>query len=90
MYLCLFSICLRATSLSVFYTVKCHPRKIKLIIIIIIIFDARMTSHKELIQATAFQNHHGRHFANGVMADGFSTVFGHLFPGSVSLYKANL
>ena len=54
------------------------------------IFDARMTSHKELIQATAFQNHHGRHFANGVMADGFSTVFGHLFPGSVSLYKANL
>ena len=54
------------------------------------IFDARMTSPKELIQATAFQNHHGRHFANGVMADGFSTVFGHLFPGSVSLYKANV
>ena len=41
-------------------------------------------------ETTAFQNHHGRHFANGVMADGFSTVFGHLFPGSVSLYKANL
>ena len=54
------------------------------------IFDARMTSHKELIQATAFQNHHGRHFANGAMADGLSTVFGHLFPGPVSLYKANL
>ena len=52
-------------------------------------FDARMTSHKDLIQATAFQNHHGRHFAVGVMADGFSMVFGHLFPGSVSLYKAN-
>ena len=48
-------------------------------------FDARMTSHKDLIQATAFYNHHGRHFAVGVMADGFSTVFGHLFPGSVSL-----
>ena len=53
-------------------------------------FDARMTSHKDLIQATAFWNHHGRHFAMGEMADGFSTVFGHLLPESVSLYKANL
>ena len=38
MYLCLFSeFVLRATSLSVFYTVRRHPRNIKLIIIIIII-----------------------------------------------------
>ena len=29
-------------SLSVFYTVKCHPRKIKLIIIIIIIIGSTL------------------------------------------------
>ena len=52
-------------------------------------FNARMTSQKDLIQATAFQNHQGHHFAIGVMMDGFSTVFSHLFPGLLSLYKAN-
>ena len=38
-YLDVFVFIFKATSLSVFYTVKCHPRKIKLIIIITLFYN---------------------------------------------------